>query len=164
MGAETSKTLMVLVSQSFDVFNQYGKDPESLKSTYKAFEIDLAGHSAESIQNAFTEWRKTKSTMPTPADILNLLNFNPIPLRRSPELTYDPPDYHYREARREQRESGKVYWVGQSWPAMTEQTKSDVIRHIRQLASVDKTKAENYCKFLISMCDAPKDLPKEIGQ
>jgi hypothetical protein len=81
------KILAVHVSQAFDIYNVYGKDPEAIKSTYDAFEEDLAEFSAEGIDKAFKEYRKTNKNMPTPADIRSLLVY------KSPCAKSNRPEY-----------------------------------------------------------------------
>lgn len=44
------------------------------------------------ISSAFQEWLKTKSTMPTPADILAILNWDPSPKSNRPEYRILPPE------------------------------------------------------------------------
>jgi hypothetical protein len=78
--SETAKkTLEDLLSQSFDIFNTYGKDPEALKSIYHGFETVLAGYSERQILSAFREWLDEHDTMPTPAAIKKIINWEPLP-------------------------------------------------------------------------------------
>jgi hypothetical protein len=48
------------------------------------FEELLAPYPTQRITGAFREWLKTESTLPTPADILKILNWEPYP--KSPEI------------------------------------------------------------------------------
>jgi len=71
--------LAVHVSQAFDHFHVFAKDPQAIQSTYRVFEEDLAGFSAEKIDAAFKEYRRENKVMPTVADILKILNWDPLP-------------------------------------------------------------------------------------
>lgn len=73
MDRKTAKTLAVLVTKSFNLYNTYGRDPAALGDIFSDFQEALAEYPEEKISLAFTEWRKTKSSMPTPADIIELI-------------------------------------------------------------------------------------------
>lgn len=78
--SETAKrTLKDLLSQSFDIFNNYGKDPEALASTYQGFELVLAGYDEDKILKAFQEYLEKNETMPTPAAIKKIIDWDPLP-------------------------------------------------------------------------------------
>lgn len=62
-----------LVAQSFAIFNTYGREPETLVHLLPAFWEVLQDRSAEDIQTAFKAWLRQKSSMPTPADILQMM-------------------------------------------------------------------------------------------
>lgn len=72
---ESSKNRQIahLVRQSYDIFNKFGRNPDELKSLTHAFLLDLENYSAEQITTAFTVWRRNNSVMPTPADILKII-------------------------------------------------------------------------------------------
>lgn len=77
--AEEEAQISVTIRQCFDLFNTYGKDPSALKSMLPVFEEVLAAHPTDKIMGAFKEWLRTQSAMPTPADILKILNWDPLP-------------------------------------------------------------------------------------
>lgn len=56
------------------MLNVYGKTPEQLGNVTKLFFAVLANYPAETIKAAFLTYLKTNSTMPTPADIENIIN------------------------------------------------------------------------------------------
>jgi hypothetical protein len=161
MDPQTALTLGQLLSQSSEIFNTYGKDSEAFRSLFKAFKQDLAEYSEESIVRAFNEWRKTKSVMPTPADILKLLGYGPKPVRGP-----DSVPVKWLPGEREdwiKNQTKKAPWAGRMWPEIPQM--HDAIRqHIRNLA-VQKSKdhAADYCKFLANHAGAPKSLAHECN-
>lgn len=108
---ETAKQVVAIhVSQAFDIFNTYGKDAEALKSTYRAFEEDLAGYPAERIDRAFKEFRKENTNMPTPADILKILNPYPAPKYERPEYRIlNGPDSDWKDPTEEEKEKVRKF-------------------------------------------------------
>ena len=58
-----------LVYQSFNVFNIYGREPESLESILLGFTIALEDIPLDYITRAFKDWLKTNTDMPLPANI-----------------------------------------------------------------------------------------------
>lgn len=70
-GRKTSQ-LLALLTQSFEIFNVYGKEPEAVKSILGGFSVILAPYEIGHITAAFTRWMQISSTMPTPSDILKL--------------------------------------------------------------------------------------------
>lgn len=64
----------MLVSQSYNIFNRYGKDTDALKDITRAFIEDLREFSADQITGGFKAWRKRKDGMPTPANIIDEIN------------------------------------------------------------------------------------------
>lgn len=59
-----------MVRQSFDIFNIYGKEPETVTNITLGFAIALENCDIVDIKAAFNAWLKETSVMPTPADIL----------------------------------------------------------------------------------------------
>lgn len=64
----------MLVSQSYNIFNRFGKDSNALKDMTRAFIEDLTEYSEDQITNAFKSWRRQSSGMPTPANIIDSIN------------------------------------------------------------------------------------------
>ena len=62
-----------LIDQCFDIFNIYGKKPESAKNILNGFKLVLSEFDEETITDAFKEWMKQSSTMPTPSDIYKII-------------------------------------------------------------------------------------------
>ncbi len=61
--------LQDLVSQSFNTFNIYGKQPEAAADIVKMFVTVLEDEKIEDITAGFKKWAMDHSAMPTPADI-----------------------------------------------------------------------------------------------
>lgn len=68
----------MIVSQSFHVFNRYGKGNEALADITRVFIEDLKDYETEQIVGAFKEWRKRSDAMPAPANIIKLINENKV--------------------------------------------------------------------------------------
>lgn len=60
----------MLVAQSYNIFNRYGKDVDALKDITRAFIEDLSEFSEDQITNAFKAWRRKRDGMPAPSNII----------------------------------------------------------------------------------------------
>lgn len=65
--------LTELVSQCFNSLNTYGKSPEQLPDIIKMFVLVLQEYNIQTIQRAFAQYLRQSSAMPTPADIVNII-------------------------------------------------------------------------------------------
>lgn len=74
MSNDKTAHISMLVSQSYNIFNRYGKDSTALRDITRAFIEDLSEYSIEDITAAFKSWRRCDSGMPTPANIINQIN------------------------------------------------------------------------------------------
>jgi hypothetical protein len=63
-----------MVTQSFDVLNVYGKTTDQLNYIVKAFILVLEAYPPKDVRDAFLHWISRKSVMPTPADIVNIID------------------------------------------------------------------------------------------
>ena len=61
--------LAALIRQSFDIFNIYGKQAESIENVIAAFELVMEPFDESHIRAAFREWMASSANMPTPSDI-----------------------------------------------------------------------------------------------
>lgn len=68
------------LEQAYLCLNTYGKDPEYLETAMIVFNRVLQDYSMTQIDAAFTKWMKTSSTMPTPADIVGIIEKRGEPL------------------------------------------------------------------------------------
>jgi len=64
--------LKELISQSLDVFNVYGKTPDTAKNMLLGFEMCLEDCDINQITEGFKKWMKKQPIMPTPSDILKI--------------------------------------------------------------------------------------------
>jgi hypothetical protein len=62
-----------LLSQCFDVLNTYGKTPEQLENMTGMFLATLQGYDFKDVKSAFIQHMRTSRSMPTPADIINII-------------------------------------------------------------------------------------------
>lgn len=60
--------------QCFDGLKLYGKEPEQIENTVKLFRMVLADFPSDKIQSAFVTHLQRSSEMPTPSDIVQLIN------------------------------------------------------------------------------------------
>lgn len=65
--------MLNILSVCADTLNTYGKTPGQLVNAGKAFNMVLADCNALDVRNAFEVWMRRSSEMPTPFDILNLV-------------------------------------------------------------------------------------------
>jgi hypothetical protein len=71
--------LLVYTKQCFDTLKTYGKTPEQLETISEMFVTVLSKYPMERIKPAFLQWIERNSEMPTPADIINLIDPPPPP-------------------------------------------------------------------------------------
>lgn len=70
---EDSIKLTRLVTTCYEALNVYGKTPEQLEAIIALFQMDLEDYEYSVVRQAFKIYRKTNSTMPTPADIIKII-------------------------------------------------------------------------------------------
>lgn len=75
-----------LLNQSYSAFNVYGKSPEEMEDVVCIFIDILKNHDEKSILRAFKIWMSEEKILPTPSDILALINKN------KPEPEYQAPN------------------------------------------------------------------------
>jgi hypothetical protein len=71
---EDSIKLTRLVTTCYEALNVYGKTPEQLEAIIAIFQMDLEDYEYAVVRQAFKIYRKTNSTMPTPADIIKIID------------------------------------------------------------------------------------------
>lgn len=69
-----AKDIQEFLLVCFDALDTYGKTPQQLSNAIKLFIVTLSDYPAIFIRKAFEEWVKTKSKMPTPAEIIEILD------------------------------------------------------------------------------------------
>jgi hypothetical protein len=77
MSLACQSDLIDLVTQCFDSLNNFGKTNQALPNIIKFFIVKLKKYPFEKVYEAFDEWTDRHSTMPTPADIINIIE--PLP-------------------------------------------------------------------------------------
>lgn len=87
--AQKITQIVTIVRQSFDIQNTYGKTPEQLKTLQKAMVEDLKAYDLDSINKAFLSWRQESANIPTPADIISIIERR---LREKRGRQYTPPE------------------------------------------------------------------------
>jgi len=79
----------MLLRQSYDIFQTYGKSPESLENMVLGFSLVLRPYNDQTIIAAFRYWMETQSILPTPADIKEVC-YSKIPIYNSKPRTEQP--------------------------------------------------------------------------
>jgi hypothetical protein len=71
---QNRRDLGQFVSQCFDALNTYGKTPDQLANATKMFVNILKDYPMDAVIKAFGSWMRRSSIMPTPADIINIID------------------------------------------------------------------------------------------
>lgn len=79
---QKNEQIIQMVEQCFAIQNTYGKTSQQLEILMMAMVEDLESYSLDEIQNAFLQWRRSESIVPTPADIINTIKSARIKERR----------------------------------------------------------------------------------
>lgn len=75
-----------VIGRVFDLQKQYGKTTSQLETIVDGFLWALAGYSVEQVTDGFRKYISRKSDMPTPADIINIID--PIKEPWRPDKSY----------------------------------------------------------------------------
>ena len=67
------KALATMLYQCFQTLRLYGREPEALEGTVAMFQMILAEYAFDDIAQAFRVFLKRHTEMPTPADIVGLI-------------------------------------------------------------------------------------------
>lgn len=73
--------LATIITHTFDLQKQYGKQAGQLENVVKGFCWALKGYSAEIVINAFGTYILRHSDMPTPSDIVKIIDPQPDPFK-----------------------------------------------------------------------------------
>lgn len=73
--------LTTMLAACFQTLNTYGADPESIADRAKMFQLVLADYPLETVKDAMVRYLRTGKTLPTPADIVALVD----PAQREPD-------------------------------------------------------------------------------
>lgn len=88
------------MAQCYDGLNTYGKTPEQLENLTGLFLTVLGHYPLETVKNAFLQHIKRSPNLPTPADIVNIID--PLPEELSPSM--------YVNIMKECTIGGKLLW------------------------------------------------------
>ena len=146
--------MAAILEQCFDTLKTYGREPESLGNMHKAFLLALEDYKNEDIHGAFIEYLKTSNEIPTPSDIIQIIERNQV---------YSSPAYKVFDGSDipDQPRKDPVNWAFKNWNEI--ENHHDVIVHTGWLAQEKgKDRALDYIKYLQHNCGAPKDLASRI--
>jgi len=88
--------LSSVVGHTFDLQHQYGKTPSQIETLVRGFAWALRGYPMETIVNAFREYVLRKGDVPSPSDIINIIN---------PQKEPWTPDWKVYEALKERKKA-----------------------------------------------------------
>ncbi len=66
-----------ILMDCFLCLNTYGKEPEYLEAAVRVFSKVLEKYSATTVESAFIKWMEKSSVIPTPADIVGIIENDP---------------------------------------------------------------------------------------
>jgi len=136
-----------LISQSFDTFNIYGKQPEALSSILSAFTVALEDIQTEDITHAFKVWLKRSSVMPTPSDIREIAVENAR--HRAEVMGKESARAAPRTEKSIEQIRKEIPWYGMPWTQIEERYMPELERHLIELTQLrGKEAAEGYLLFL----------------
>lgn len=98
LSSQETLQLLSFLDTSFAVLDTYGRKPDQLTEISKIFVEMLKGYTFEKIKQGFMQHMKRSSRMPTPADIINLIDPPPPPPWK--------PDWAYYVAIQESKKRG----------------------------------------------------------
>lgn len=70
----TRSEIAEMVTVCYDALDTYGKTPEQMKATIKLFCMVLEGRPIDKVREGFRHWVNRNSKLPTPADIVNIID------------------------------------------------------------------------------------------
>jgi len=154
-GRNRNAQLAALITQSFDIFNVYGKEPEALKNIIQGFSVALQNHDMQDIQAAFGQWLREKPNMPQPCDI-GALAADWKRFRLSRRRSMSVPTTNAPSTSGDYRVNGytPVSWAFKHFAEFTLADFDDLRQHLAGMTEPKKTNYENY---LIKTCGFPKD-------
>jgi hypothetical protein len=133
-----------ILGQCFNVLKTYGREPESLADMNKMFQMALENYPHHRIKEAFLEHVKSSNEMPTPADIIAIIDSRSV----SPQRYEHSTPEEYERAAESRRNPKTVPWFGKMWGQFTSEDKSMLRAH---LVSLGEIKGTNYAKYLKTM-------------
>ena len=145
-----------MVYQSFNIFNIFGREPESLESILFGFTVGLEDIKIEYITRAFKDWLKTSPNMPTPADIRkSAQEYQRYDEERKRFASLPKIEKINRPA--EPRKTEAVPWAFMSYKQicqanMLNQVKDWITDELKPL-----NKHEDYIKYLKDFCGFPSN-------
>ena len=133
-----------LISQSFDIFNIYGKKPEAVENIVSGFNITLDRCSIHDITDAFKEWMRDESTMPTPSDIYKLVS------RYESDREWEKNTVGPGKAAPRVDSPDRIAWYGLTWKQIEEKGfMPQIEQHLIMLTGMHgKEKAVEYMRYL----------------
>lgn len=84
---DDKKKLTRLVTACYEGLNVYGKTPEQLEGSIMLMQMTLGRFDYETVREAFSIYLQSGSTMPTPADIIKIIE-PPVPEKKWCKVTF----------------------------------------------------------------------------
>lgn len=148
MAKQKAALLNDLIKQSFEVFHVYGRPPEAIPNMVKAFLMVLDTATIQDVEKSFQTWMRTRSVLPTPADILALVQEEQRHRRELLEARHQQP------AKTLYRVNGmeRVSWAGKLWGEYTDADRIGLQNHLEEM---DPVKRQGYIQYLRASCGYP---------
>lgn len=139
-----------MLTQSFEIFEKFGKQPEEIKTAVKTFDMVLNPYRTEDIAKAFVSWLDTGKKMPLPSDIRTLT----LAKRKAREFreeatTQAKPSHAYMG------QNQAVQWSQKLWGQFTDHDKQEFTKHVRAMKPEE---AQNYRLYMQTMCGMPRSV------
>lgn len=77
LSSQETRKLLTFLDTTFAVLDTYGRKPDQLEEIAMLFVVMLKGYPLEKIKDGFMQHMRRSSKMPTPADIINIID--PLP-------------------------------------------------------------------------------------
>lgn len=150
-GANRARQLRFLLQQALDVFNIYGREPETLTNILKAFDLVLKDIPMPHVTDAFEIWLRMSATFPTPADIFK-------EAKERWELAKEREANKGRvinSPRPKEPRASAVPWAFLTYEQINQRgMMREILNH---LAAMEPEKAREYIKYLKGHCFFPAD-------
>lgn len=89
MTPQTTNQLKILLRQSYDIFEIYGKKPSQLRNILNGFADVLAPYHQKEITAAFRTWLHRESKFPTPSAIKQIIDEQSYHRNQTPDIPDD---------------------------------------------------------------------------
>ena len=145
--SDWDRQLAALIRQCYQIFDEFGKRPESMKAVFLAFQGVLGPYNAAEVLAGFKEWLESADRRPLPADILKICKKN----KAEAEFLNKTPA---QPAPAAQTNTRPQWWGMLYSDAVVAGLLPQVTTHIQAFTPKE---ARDFKKYIINMWGYPKD-------